>query len=219
MYDRHRQLNAATHLVPNGADFDHFARAADPSIAAAEITHLNRPVLGFAGNFLSSKVDFDLLDEVARARREWSLLLIGPETRDTAHALERLGRLPNVHWIGPKPYADLPRYVAAFDVGLIPYLSNPYTRSCFPLKLYEYLAAGKPVVASGVPELAGMEPDVQLVAGHERVIGAIEEALLHLDEADWDRRMRLASRNSWETRTERLFELVERALESGQHAA
>ena len=216
MYDRHRRLNAETHLVPNGGDFHHFARAADPSIAAADIAHLNGPVLGFAGNFLSSKVDFDLLEEVARARPEWSLLLIGPEARDTAHALERLGRLPNVHWIGPKPYADLPRYVAAFDVGLIPYLSNPYTRSCFPLKLYEYLAAGKPVVASGVPELEGMEPDVALVEGPEQFIASIEDALGRLGEGDRTRRMRLASQNSWETRTDRLLELIEGAL--GRHA-
>lgn len=219
MYDRHRQLNAAIHLVPNGADYDHFARAADPSTAAADIAHLNCPVLGFAGNFLSSKVDFDLLDEVARARPAWSLLLIGPEARDTASALERLGHLPNVYWIGPKPYADLPRYVAAFDVGLIPYLSNAYTRSCSPLKLYEYLAAGKPVVATGVPELEGMEPDVALADGPEQFIASIEDALDRRSEADRARRMELASQNSWEIRTDRLLELVEGALDERMFAA
>ena len=83
----------------------------------------------------------------------------------------------NVRWLGPKPYSELPRYVAAFDVGLIPYVENDYTRSCFPLKLYEYLAAGKPVVASGLPELAGMEPDVVLVDGPAAFVDAIEAAL------------------------------------------
>jgi glycosyltransferase involved in cell wall biosynthesis len=218
MYERQRQLNAETHLVPNAGDYQHFARAADPSTAALSVARLPRPVLGFAGNFLASKVDFDLLEEVAGARPQWNLLLIGPASAETASALERLGRLSNVDWLGPKPYADLPRYVAAFDVGLIPYVSNAYTRSCFPLKLYEYLAAGKPVVATGLPELAAMEPDVVLVEGVERFLDAVEEALGHLGEADRIRRMRLASRNSWETRTERLLELVERASKTTNSA-
>ena len=88
-----------------------------------------------------------------------------------------MARLPNIRWIGPKPYAELPRFVAAFDVGMIPYVANPYTQSCFPLKLYEYLAAGKPVVATGLPELEGMEPDVMLVDGTETFVEAVEAAL------------------------------------------
>jgi glycosyltransferase involved in cell wall biosynthesis len=100
--------------------------------------------------------DFDLLEDLARALPQSTLLLIGPATSETASALERLAQLPSVHWLGQKPYVELPRYVAAFDVGLIPYVSNAHTRSCFPLKVYEYLAAGKPAVASGLPELAGV---------------------------------------------------------------
>ena len=80
-----------------------------------------------------------------------------------------------MRWLGPKPYDELPRYVAAFDVGIIPYAANSYTPSCFPLKLYEYLAAGKPVVASGLPALAGMEPRRRARAeGVESFVAAIE---------------------------------------------
>jgi glycosyltransferase involved in cell wall biosynthesis len=213
MLERQRLLNPETHLVPNAADPVHFAQAADRASSAPEAGELPRPVLGFAGNFLASKVDFDLLEEVARLRRQWTVLLIGPETSETASALGQVARLPNVHWIGARPYSDLPKYVAAFDVGLIPYLSNAYTRSCFPLKLYEYLAAGKPVVATGVPELAGMEPDVVLVDGAERVVAAVEAALERLGDADSERRMQLAAQNSWDTRTDRLLELVDGALD------
>jgi glycosyltransferase involved in cell wall biosynthesis len=214
MYERQRQLNTETHLVPNVADYEHFSRAAEPAIASSSVAGLRRPILGFAGNFLAAKVDFELLEEVARARPHWSLLLIGPASADTASSLRLLHAFSNVEWIGPKPYADLPSYVAAFDVALIPYLSNAYTRSCFPLKLYEYLAAGKPVVAAGVPELAEMEPDVVLVDGAERFVAAVEEALDRRDGEDKIRRMRLASRNDWDTRTERLLALVERALDA-----
>jgi glycosyltransferase involved in cell wall biosynthesis len=212
MYERQRQLNKRTYLVPNAGDYEHFARAADPSIVAPDAADLARPVLGFAGNFLSAKVDFGLLEHVADARPEWTLLLIGPARQDTVSSLERLASHPNVRWLGPRPYADLPGYVAAFDVGLIPYVANDYTRSCFPLKLYEYLAAGKPVVASGLPELAGMGPDVTLVEERAAFVDAVEAALARRGDADRARRMRLAARNSWETRTERLLELIRHEL-------
>ncbi len=133
---------------------------------------------------------------------------------ETQRLLERLARRSNVRWVGPKPYSELPKYVAAFDVGLIPYVSNAYTRSCFPLKLYEYLAAGKPVVASGLPELAGMEPDVVLVDGAAAFVDAINAALGHLSDADRIRRMEVASHNSWETRAGRLLALVQVELQA-----
>ena len=219
MYERQRRLNPATHLVRNAGDYEHFVGAADRAIAAPEVSDLPRPVLGFARNFLASKVDFDLLEDVARALPEWTLLLIGPAASETASVLERLAQLPSVRWLGQKPYAELPRYVAAFDVGLIPYVSNAYTRSCFPLKLYEYLAAGKPVVASGLPELAGMEPDVVLVDGATTFIQAVQRAVGRNGEAERLRRRQLASRNSWEARTGRLLELVHRELEAHGPAA
>jgi glycosyltransferase involved in cell wall biosynthesis len=212
MYERQRRLNRSTYLVPNAGDYEHFAAAADPTFADPEVSNLPRPVLGFAGNFLASKVDFDLLETVARTLPQSTLLLIGPATNETAHALERLAQLPSVRWLGQKPYAELPRYVAAFDVGLIPYVSNAYTRSCFPLKLYEYLAAGKPVVASGLPELAGMEPDVVLVDGTTTFIQAVQEAVARHGDAEQLRRRQLASRNSWEARTGRLLKLVHQEL-------
>ena len=219
MFERQRYLNPSTHLVRNAGDYEHFATAADRANAAPEVADLPRPVVGFAGNFVASKVDFDLLEDVARAFPQSTLLLVGPTAPETASALERRAQLANVRWFGEKPYAELPRYVAAFDVGLIPYVSNAYTRSCFPLKLYEYLAAGKPVVASGLPELAGMEPDVLLADGATTFIRAVEEALRGNGEAERVRRKELAARNSWEARTGRLLEIVHRELEAFRPAA
>ena len=146
-------------------------------VAAPEVADLPRPVLGFAGNFLASKVDFDLLEAIARALPRLDVAPRSDRRRpETDAVLERLARIANVRWLGPEAVLELPRYVAAFDVGLIPYVENAYTRSCFPLKLYEYLAAGKPVVASGLPELAGMEPDVVLVDEAAAFVDAVQEA-------------------------------------------
>jgi glycosyltransferase involved in cell wall biosynthesis len=218
-YERHRHLNSMTHLVPNAGDYEHFSRAGSGAIALPEVDGLRRPVLGFAGNFISSKIDFDLLEKLSTCLPQSTLLLIGPVAKEAAPAFQRIAELSNVRWLGPKSYAQVPGYVAKFDVALIPYVSNAYTRSCFPLKLYEYLAAGKPVVASGLPELAKMEPDVILTNGGPSFVQAVQEALSRTTEADQARRRRLAARNSWETRTERLLALVQEELQRGRRAA
>lgn len=203
-------INRSTHLVPNVADFEHFAPAADPAFAAPAIASLPKPVIGFAGNLLPGKVDFALFAALARARPQWTFVCIGPEA--APGAADELHGLPNLHRFGAQPYGDLPRWIAGFDVGLIPYLANAYTRSCFPLKLYEYLAAGKAVVATGLPELAGMEPDVLLRDGEAEAIDAIEAALDARTPADVARRQAIAARHTWETRASTLLSLVDAEL-------
>jgi glycosyltransferase involved in cell wall biosynthesis len=215
LFERHRQNNDRVHLVPNVADYDHFAPAANRSVAAAEVASLPRPVLGFAGNLQVSKVDFELLGALAKQRPEWTLVLIGPVRSNAADQLTRLQQLPNVHWLGWKPYAELPRYYAAFDVGLCPYVWSEETRSVFPLKLHEYLAVGIPVVASGTPDLAGWEPDVLLARGAGEFIAAVDAALLSDAPEDRARRRAIAARNTWESRTERLLALITQRLAEG----
>ena len=205
LYERQLARNPETHLVRNGADFAHFSHR---NGTAPEVGGLAGPVLGFAGNLTAEKVDFDLVESIARARPGWSIVLVGPPAENARERVERLGALPNVHLLGFRPYGELPSYVAGFDVGLIPYRSNAYTRNCSPLKVFEYLAAGHAVVASGVPDVSGMEPDVALADGPDQFVAAVERALGD-DGADAaERRQALAERNTWDARTERLLELI-----------
>ena len=206
--ERHRETNANTHLVPNVGDFDHFHPGVDRETTRVDLRDLARPVYGFVGNLVPDKVDLDLLEELARRIDVGTLLLAGPSQGLTTERLAELTRHACVRLLGPVPYPEMPSVVAAFDVGLIPYVESEYTRSCFPLKLYEYLAAGKPVVASGLPELRGMEPDVVVVAGVDEFAGAVARALELGSQADVDRRVTLAAGNTWDVRTERVLELV-----------
>jgi glycosyltransferase involved in cell wall biosynthesis len=206
--------NPNTHLVPNVADFEHFSPGADRRFALDGLRELPRPVLGFAGNIVESKVDFELLDTLAEAFPAATLLLAGPAEGSARIRLEQLvRRTSNVRWIGLQPYAMLPRVVAAFDVGLIPYRANPYTRNCFPLKLYEYLAAGKPVVASGLPSLRGLEPHVAVTDTANDTVAAVTAALRE-PEGALAARTAIAAANTWETRTDCLLELVASELSS-----
>jgi glycosyltransferase involved in cell wall biosynthesis len=166
------------------------------------------PVVGFAGNLTAEKVDFDLLEAAARIRPEWSFVLVGPPAENARAGLAGLQALENVHVLGFRPYDELPAYVSGFSVGVIPYRATAYTRNCSPLKVYEYLAAGKAVVASGVPDLGGMEPDVALAEGAEEFVAAVEAALAAESPEAVARRRELAEKNTWEARTERLLDLV-----------
>jgi glycosyltransferase involved in cell wall biosynthesis len=212
LYERHRRRNANTHLVANVGDFEHFRAAADRSTAESDLLELPRPVLGFAGSLDSLKVDFDLLHGLAAAFPGGTLLIVGPARGTAVAAVRTLANEPNVRWVGPRAYADLPRAVAAFDVALIPYAENEYTRSVFPLKLYEYLAAGKPVVATGLPEVQGLEPHVVVVRGVDDAVDATSRALA-TSETGRAERMAVAAANTWESRTQRLLDLVAAELE------
>ncbi len=205
LFERQSARNPETHLVRNGADYAHFSRA---NGTASELRSLSGPVIGFAGNLTSEKVDFDLLEAVARARPAWTLVLVGPAAEDARARIGRLAELANVHVLGFRPYHKLPAYVGGFSAGLIPYRASAYTRNCSPLKVFEYLAAGKPVVASGVPELAEMGPDVSLAEGADEFVAAIERALADDGREAVARRRALAEENTWDARTERLLDLV-----------
>jgi len=205
LYERQVARNPETHLVRNGADFAHFSHT---NGTAAEVGALAGPVIGFAGNLTAEKVDLDLLEAAARMRPEWSFVLVGPPAENARAGLRRLEGLGNVHVLGFRPYDELPAYVSGFSVGVIPYRSTAYTRNCSPLKVFEYLAAGKAVVASGVPELGGMEPDVALADGAEAFVAAVESALAADSSDAVERRRQLAEKNTWDARTERLLGLV-----------
>jgi len=213
LYERQSRQNAQTHLVRNGADFRHFSDVASEDVVP-EIRALPEPVLGFSGNLTSGKVDFDLLEKVASRRPDWNFVFVGPVASDALAAMNRLTTLPNVHALGFRRYEELPTYVAGFSVGLIPYAVNDYTRNCSPLKVFEYLAAGKPVVASGVTELVGMEPDVVVAGSVEEFVAAVERALADRDAGATERRRELARENTWDGRTARLLQIVDERLGS-----
>lgn len=209
LYSAKSPLNPNTHLVRNVADVEHFGAAAEGLEAPADLPPTDRPRLGFIGNLMTSKVDVALLAEAAAARPGWEFVLVGPQP-DPAD-LEPLRRLPNVLLMGPRPYEDAPRYLAQFDVALIPYWLNAYTDGCFPLKFFEYMASGRPVVASGLPELRPYAEMVELADDAPAFIAACERAIRDGRSGAAARRA-LAAENSWDSRAQRLMDLVDEAL-------
>lgn len=165
-----------------------------------ELAAIAGPRLGFIGTLTDFKVDFALLEHVALARPDWHLVVIGDEREGQADpVLERMRRLDNVHMLGWRPYAVLPDYLRGLDVALLPLLLNDHTRAVFPMKFFEYLAAGCPVVATSLPALADFSSYCRLTDSAEAFMEGISNALTApqvipendpvLMENNWDRRL------------------------------
>jgi glycosyltransferase involved in cell wall biosynthesis len=204
-----RRFNPNTHWIPNGADIEHFSKHVAP---AAELRSVPRPVIGFVGG-LSQWVDIQLLAALAGSRTDWSFVLIGPVGTDVAS----IQNLPNVRLLGPRSYADLPSYLAGIDVALIPFKQDPVTYHADPIKAYEYLAAGLPIVATDLPALRRLEHVVRLADSPESFRGQIEAALHENPEGRDGRRQGRqaeAARHSWDDRFRQFDGLLADVLSS-----
>ena len=205
------RLNPNIHHVLHGADVSHFGRALDPELAVpADIAAIPAPRLGVVGVH-DERLDIDAIEAMAQADPNWHVVLVGPiQPGDVDES--RLAALPNVHLLGGKPLAELPAYLKAMDVALIPYKLNELTRNIFQLKLYEYLAAGLPVVAAALPELAPFADRVSLAAKPGDYPGLIREALASDSPEARAARSAFAATNSWDARVEEISGLVESML-------
>ena len=202
--ERMRTLNGRVFYAPNVADTDRFATAlevgpTDPAIAA-----LPGPRVVFTGAVVATKLDLELLEGVARARPNWSIALVGPVgAGDPRTNISSLARLPNVHLLGARRYADLPQVLRGADVALVPYAINDLTRSVFPMKVYEYLAAGLPVVTTPLPALAETT-GVVVAADAPATVAAVERALAEDGHATRRARSAAVRENSWDARLEEI---------------
>jgi glycosyltransferase involved in cell wall biosynthesis len=195
-----RQFNPRTYWIPNGVDIEHFSEPAQP---AAELYGVPRPIVGFVGG-LSEWVDLEVVGTLARRHPEWSFVLVGPVGIDTGpiHACR------NVRLLGPRAYAQLPAYLAAMDVALIPFKRNPVTYHADPIKAYEYLAAGLPVVASDLPALRRLAHVVRLADSPEAFGSQIEAALAEGRAMGREARQAEAARHAWTNRFDELSRLL-----------
>ena len=204
LYDRMKLVNPRTYLIPNAADYDHFAHSGIRNTKPPhDIVQLRKPIVGYMGE-IAQWFDLDLVYNVAIQHPDWNIVLIGPVHVTSAH---RLFRLPNVHRLGHREYAELPAYVNQFDVCILPFKINALTSAVNPVKLYEYLAAGKPVVSTPLPEVLPFRSVVE-IATHESFPRAIESALEQNDEAKVRERRQVAMQNTWDQRIDQILSAI-----------
>ena len=211
MYERKGRLNANSLQVTNGVTFEAFA---EPGPEPNDLAGIPRPRIGYSG-FLKKQLDWKLLVALATRHPEWSFVFVGEKRphEEIRELLDTMDSLPNVYFLGAKPSTELARYPQHFDVCLMPYRVNDYSKYIFPLKLYEYLAGGRPTLSMPIPALAGFGDLVSIATGVEEWEATI--ALLLQPGADSAERRAArqaeARRHDWNAIVDRIArELVQR---------
>jgi glycosyltransferase involved in cell wall biosynthesis len=213
MFERKGRFNPNTLQVTNGVTYDAFAR---PGRMPAELANIPRPILGYSG-YIKKQLDWKLLLELATRHPEWSFVFVGekrphPEIREM---LDQMEALPNVHFLGGRPSTELARYPQHFDVCLMPYRMNDYSKYIFPLKLYEYLAGGRPTISMPLPALAGLGDLVSVAAGVDEWERTIERLLEPGGDAPARSRLRQteARRHDWDVIVDEIARSLAQRLE------
>ncbi len=211
LYELKKERNPNTHLALNAGDVELYL--AGPSLEASEkanevMKHISSPIIGTVGALDSYKIDFELLADVARRKLAWQFVFIGsPVVERMSKELSQLLTLPNVHVLGTINRRDVPAYVHKFDVCMIPYRDSRYNEASFPLKFWEFMAAGKSIVASGAPELRNYESLISYISTSDQFIEAVDIQLqssnIHSAE-----RQEMAREHSWQRRAEKLLSLL-----------
>ncbi|TSC55640.1 MAG: UDP-glycosyl transferase/glycogen phosphorylase [Parcubacteria group bacterium Gr01-1014_18] len=212
VFTPHKQV----HWIPNGVDLDHFGRT-DIFVENFELdsssSKIPHPIAGYVGQ-IQDRVDLDLVAKAAGELPQVSFVFIGKVWDTIANEVEdKFKNITNVHFLGPKDYSVLPKYIQAFDIGLIPHKINDLTRSMNPLKLYEYLAAGKRVLTTPV-EGVKISPEFVIVAKDAaEFISQIKRILAK--PVDSIRVQSSVQPHSWSARVDQIFGHIDKILRVG----
>jgi UDP-galactopyranose mutase len=160
LYLAKKHLHKNIHCFPSSIDKDHFRTARGGRNEPLDQMGIGCPRIGFFG-VIDERLDIDLLKEVAEARRDWQFVLVGPIVKiDPA----TLPQAPNIHYMGQKPYTELPAYLSGWDIAMMPFANNASTKFISPTKTPEYLAGGKPVIAPSIADVVHPYGELGLVA-------------------------------------------------------
>ncbi len=204
-------LNKNSHFSPHGVDLDLFTRGLDPNLACpADIAGLPRPIVGFFG-LIERWIDLELIGYLAQQRPNVTFLMVGR----VAVPDDELPKAPNLHWIGQRPYGEMPAYGKQFDVAIIPFLITPVIWHANPIKLREYLALGKRIVSVSTPEIDRYADVVELAHSREEWLQKLDGLLAQpqTPESVQHQAARVAP-ESWQGRLEEVHGIVLQNLEA-----
>ena len=194
-------------VIGNGVEVERFA-AAGPE--PEDMARLPRPRIGYLG-LLSHFLDFDTLEALRRARRGGTLVLIGPGSPATESRVRELAAREGVAVLGPRPYEQVPAYMGALDVGVIPFRAqDPYVQGINPNKTYQFLASGRPVVTTPVLDLESAPPCLQFASEPDAFVAAVSAALDRRPSVEQCRA--LARPHDWDGLAARMVSEIERRL-------
>jgi glycosyltransferase involved in cell wall biosynthesis len=205
--------NKQVAYFPNGGDINLFKTAITHTLhKPEELKHINTPIIGYTGA-ICQRINYELLVKIAAAHQDKTIVMVGPR-QDKEFTQINLDAIPNIMFTGPKKIDQLPAYLQHFDCTIIPFKKNNLTGGIYPLKINEYLAAGKAVVTTNFSEdINGFANDVFMAASEDEFLQLITSAIASNNAAVQQQRLMAAATNSWENRLELFRELTWQAYQ------
>ncbi|MFI3314006.1 MAG: glycosyltransferase, partial [Eubacteriales bacterium] len=204
--ERLQTVNPKANFIPNGANYPRFSQAAQPQPCPVELQTLDKPILGFVGA-LQECIAYDYLEYAAQNRPDWNFVFIG--RKSVGVDLSKLESLPNCHFLGLKPNEDLPKYMAQFDVCLNLFATSDLSKDVSPLKFYEYLATGKPIVSTRQPDqVLDFAHIIQIAGSKEEFVTQCEVAITDVLPEHTEARLDAGKASSWDSRVEQMEEIL-----------
>ena len=204
--DACREYNSQSYMVGSGCDISLFNDKDNSIKIPQEFKKIPSPVFGYVGSLTSLRLDINLLEFIAEQKKDWSVVLVGPEDEDFKNS--KLHSLPNVYFLGSKDASKLPNYVKGFDVATNPQLKNNLTIGNYPRKIDEYLAMGKPIVATKTKAMQMFKEYVYLADNKKEYVSLIDKALSENTNERVKNRIEFAESHTWENHVKAIYEAI-----------
>jgi teichuronic acid biosynthesis glycosyltransferase TuaH len=205
-----KSFSPNVYFHPNGADIDIFEKAATQKLEKPEeLKKITKKTIGYIGS-VEYRSDFELIKKIATYHKDKMLFFVGP-VYGKEHTEAGLDKMDNVVFIGPKKVEELPAFLQYFDCVIVPFKKNTLTKSIYPLKVNEYLAAGKPIIATHFSEDIYSFKDVVYVAeDDDEFLTLIDKAIAENNQERIDKRMEVAQQNTWVSRVKEFWEIIDK---------
>jgi len=207
-----KKHNPNSFYVGQGCDVSLFDTQLVSTIPA-DIKDIPKPIIGYIGALLSLRLDIQVLEYIAESRPEWSVVLVGPE--DDKFKSSKLHQLKNVYFLGNKNGNELPSYLKQFDVAINPQVLSPVTIGNYPRKIDEYLAMGKPVVATQTEAMDYFSEFVSLATSNTEWVESVEKELMIDNEELQEKRISYAAEHTWEKNVSEIYKCISNTKNNG----
>ena len=204
------RYNPRSFYVGQGCELDIFSQATDAALPP-DMKHIGKPIIGYVGSLQSLRLDIEIIKHIAASHHEWNVVLVGPEDNEFSRSV--LHQINNVYFLGSKDPKELPSYINAFDVCINPQIISQVTIGNYPRKIDEYLAVGKPVVATKTDAMSIFSEHTYLAETKEEYITLIEKAFAENSAELQERRKAFAQSHTWENSVGEIYKAIQAVMD------
>ena len=189
--------------IPNGVDIKHYQQKY--AIVNRDIGSIKKPIIGYVGT-VQDRFDIDLVEFIAKENNDKSIVIVGPVWNN--EIVDKLSKYSNIYFLGRKSYTEVPMYIQQFDIGIIPHKLDKFIKFTNPMKMFEYLACGKPIISSSGSGIEMFKESIHITNDYRQFNHHIQKALKEDNNKLIKERLEVVKEHSWLKRVDRMLEII-----------